>query len=115
MSPDREERIEHLVRENIKLTKENNRLLRKLWRAQVWGTVTRLVWILILLGVPIVVYLYFLKPFVEGLVGEYESIFEAPASAAESIELNVEALPAWARAVLGGESGGGVESEAESR
>lgn len=115
MPPDRDERIEHLLRENIKLTKENNRLLRKLWRAQVWGNISRIVWVLILLGVPILLYLYFVKPFIENVIGEYQSIFKNPASAASSIELNIDELPSWAREALGIEGADTVESEANSR
>lgn len=56
------------------LTKENNRMLHKMRRAQFWGRVWHFLWILIVLGAPIALYYYFLQPYVEQLLETYGQI-----------------------------------------
>jgi hypothetical protein len=60
-----EDEIEVLLEQNIKLTKENNKLLRKLWRAEVMGFWSRILFIAILIGIPVLVYQYFLVDYVD--------------------------------------------------
>ena len=76
---DHEERLERLeasMKEVARLTKENNRLLKKMRRAQVWGFVSRLVVLLFALGLPVLVYFYFLQPFVGDLMQTYGALQE---------------------------------------
>lgn len=64
--------LEVLVRQNIQLTKENNRLLHKMRRAALWGTFFRIIWLAVIIGVPVVLYYYFLMPYYENLAESYQ-------------------------------------------
>ena len=70
-----EERVE-LMKENIRLTKENNKLLRKLWKAEKWGFWTRILTFAILIGIPVLVYQYYLSDVFTDLQGVYEDILD---------------------------------------
>lgn len=67
-----EDDVAELVRQNIKLTKENNRLLHSMRRAAWWSTFFRILWMAILIGVPIALYYYFLQPYYKGLSEGYQ-------------------------------------------
>ena len=72
MEPDTKNDLEALLNENLRLTRENNKLLRKLHRAyliQVWS---RILIILIVIGVPILVYQYYLEDYVKRFQATYD-------------------------------------------
>lgn len=69
-------KMELLLRENARLIKENNRLLRKMRRAQVWGLAARMVALLLVLGLPVLVYYYFLQPLLGDLAQTYGALRE---------------------------------------
>lgn len=56
------------------LAKENNRLLHKMRRAAFWSRVWRFLWILVVLGVPVLLYYYFLQPYVGQFFNAYSQI-----------------------------------------
>ena len=64
----------NLLEENLRLTKENNRLLRKLKRAQTLGTVFRIIWIAVIVGLPVALYVYLIQPYYEGVQTRFESL-----------------------------------------
>ena len=68
-----EEKLERLLRENLKLAKENRRMLRQIRRGMFWGGILRLVIWAIILGVPVILYLYFLQPYVDAALELYSS------------------------------------------
>lgn len=70
------EDVAELVRRNIELTKENNRLLHSMRRAAWWSTIFRVLWMAIIIGVPVVVYYYFLMPYYQGLSAGYQQFQE---------------------------------------
>ena len=80
-----DEELDDLVRENIKLTKQNNKLLRKLWRSQILGFWSRILFFAIIIGVPVILYQYFLVDYVgqvrttiEEFQGNLNAIKELP-------------------------------------
>lgn len=66
--------IEKLIRENARLTKENHKLLKKLWRAEVFGFWSKLLFAAILIGVPVLVYQYYLADVIVDLQTMYGGI-----------------------------------------
>ena len=65
---------EELIRENIRLTKENQKLLKKLWKAEKWGFWSRVIFFAILIGLPVLVYQYYISEVVTDLQGVYQEI-----------------------------------------
>jgi len=67
---------EGLLRENVRLNRENNKILRKLWRAQVLSFWSRVLFVLILIGVPVFFYQYYLSDTIQELQGIFTNIRE---------------------------------------
>lgn len=65
---------QELVQENIRLTRENNRLLKKLWRAEVFGFWSKVLFLAIMIGVPVFVYRYYLADYVQDMQNMYQEI-----------------------------------------
>jgi hypothetical protein len=61
-----------LLRENNELARQNNALLRKLYRHNIIGFTIKTIWIALLIGVPFAVYFYFLQPYFEAFGANYE-------------------------------------------
>ena len=68
--------IEALLEKNLKLTKENNRLLKKMHRAHLMGVIMRIIFVLLLIGVPYLIYQYYLEEYVLELQEAYQSMQE---------------------------------------
>jgi len=62
----------NLLEENLRLTKENNRLLHKLKRAQNIGAFFKIIWIGILVGIPVAAYVYVIQPYYEGVQNRFD-------------------------------------------
>ena len=58
--------------EMLRLLRENNELLKKLYRHSVIGFVLRMVWYIILIGMPFAVYFYVLEPYFHAFGANYE-------------------------------------------
>jgi len=56
-----------LLEENLRLSKENNRLLHKMKRAATLGLIFRLLWISVLIGIPVALYVYIIQPYYESV------------------------------------------------
>ena len=72
MDSDDEQR--RLLLETLKLTRENNEMLRKMRRSAMYRSILSFVWILIILILPLILYFSYLAPLVEQASAVYESI-----------------------------------------
>lgn len=72
-----------LVR-NTQLLEENNQLLRKVHRNSILGFWFRVIWYVILLGLPLFLYYYLLQPYLHALGNSYQT-FNA----------SVQQIPGW--------------------
>ena len=70
---DNRDEIIRLLRENAEIQKENNEILKKLYRHSVIGFALRIVWYTILIGMPFAVYFYLLQPYFEAFGANYET------------------------------------------
>lgn len=70
MEPD----IRALLQEILEVSKDNNRRLRKIHRASLWGTFFRIVWWIVILGIPVLLYYYFFQPYMERLLDAYQGV-----------------------------------------
>lgn len=55
------------LEENKNLLQQNNQILRKMHRSAIIGFWFRIVWVLVLLGLPFLIYWYILQPLLETL------------------------------------------------
>lgn len=62
------------IKELLGLARENNRLLRKMRRSAMIGNVTRLIYWVAIIGVPIFLYYSFLQPYMAQLLETYSQI-----------------------------------------
>jgi hypothetical protein len=76
--------IKHIVEQNKKLLEENNVLLRKIHRGAVIGLWIRVVWYVMLIGLPFALYFYILEPYFTALGSSYE-VFSA----------GMQEIPGW--------------------
>ncbi|MBI2617968.1 hypothetical protein HYW58_00745 [Candidatus Kaiserbacteria bacterium] len=71
-----EQDTEKLLRKNLELTEENNRLLRKMRRGAILGGIMKLVWLAVIIGVPVYLYIHFLAPILDQVVGAAQTVQE---------------------------------------
>jgi len=64
--------LEALVQENLRLVRENNKLLRKMHRAHLVDVWFRILLLLVAIGAPIFIYQYYLEDFVKSAWSTYE-------------------------------------------
>ena len=62
------------MRELLELTRENNKLLHKMLRHAIIGSIMRLFYWTLILGGPIVLYYYFLQPYIDQLLEVYSGV-----------------------------------------
>jgi hypothetical protein len=72
-----EPELRDLVKQNLELTKENHRLLKKMRRSALIGGFFKLLWIAVLIGVPVYLYLTFFAPVVQQVTEATQSAQEA--------------------------------------
>jgi len=72
-SPEEHVEMLRLLRENRELAKQNNEILRKLYRHNIIGFWLRIVWYAVLIGLPFAVYFYLLEPYFEAFGANYET------------------------------------------
>lgn len=68
--------ISKSLKENSALLKENNQLLKKIHRNALWGFWLRILWYMVLIGLPFALYFYVLEPYFTALGSNYE-VFKA--------------------------------------
>ncbi|MCB9814843.1 hypothetical protein H6784_05550 [Candidatus Nomurabacteria bacterium] len=76
--------LQELILENQRLLSENNQLLKKMQKVNVWSFVLRVIWFLILIGVPFFAYYYLIEPFMA-----------SDGSALESGMMWLQNIPGW--------------------
>jgi hypothetical protein len=86
MLPEQQEHadIKELILENQRLVAENNVLLKKIHKATVWSFWLRLVWVLILIGVPFVLYYFVIEPY-----------FTTLGSSFDTFRAGLQEVPGW--------------------
>ena len=92
------------VKTILKLVKENNRLLRKMRRNAIIGNILRIIWWAVLIGLPIILYYYYLQPYVDQFVETYQGL----QSGVENIQNFGDQLPQfpgldWLKNIIGGQ------------
>ena len=60
------------MKKNAELLEENNKLLKKIHRNGLWGFWLRVLWYVLLVGLPFALYFYVLEPYFEALGANYE-------------------------------------------
>ena len=60
-----DEDIKTLLQENIELAKQNNELLRVMKRNNTISLVLRVVWYVVIFGIPFILYFYFVDPIMQ--------------------------------------------------
>lgn len=62
-----------MLREALELSRENNKIIRKMWRSFQWGRAVKAVYWIILIGATIGAF-YFLQPYIETLQDVYGTL-----------------------------------------
>jgi hypothetical protein len=70
-TPEEHTEMLRLLRENNDLAQQNNKLLRTLYRHSVIGFITRVIWFIILIGLPFALYFTILEPYFEAFGSNY--------------------------------------------
>lgn len=65
-----------MLREILETSKENNKLLKRMRRAALWGGVLRVIWWAIIIGVPIYLYFSVLQPVFNEVGISFSNILE---------------------------------------
>lgn len=107
-----DDQIERLLQENQRLIRENNKMLKKMRRDAVIGHIMKVIWVLILIGVPVMLYYYFLAPYVQQARETYQQIQESAEKVKGleeqipdfSFEVPDVNIPDWAKSLLAGEN-----------
>ncbi len=69
-----EQDIQELLKKNLELTKENNKLLRKIRRGALLGGLFKIIWIAVIIGVPLYLYINFLAPVLDNVIGAAQTV-----------------------------------------
>lgn len=75
--------VKSLLKKNLELAKENNRLLRKMRRGAIIGNILRLIWWVVLFGGPVILYYYYVQPY----VGEFFAFTDGVQTGVENIQV----------------------------
>lgn len=78
------EQMREIMLENQRLLKENNRLLQKVHRNAVLSFWLRVLWFVIIIGLPFILYYYVIEPY-----------FEAFGSSFERFQDGLQEVPGW--------------------
>jgi len=65
-------KLRELLEQNVDLSKQNNEILKKLYRHSIMGIWFRVIWYAVLIGMPFAVYFYLLEPYFEAFGANYE-------------------------------------------
>ena len=80
MSPEHQyTELKIALEKNTKLLEENNELLHKIHRNGLWGFWLRIIWYIVIIGLPFALYFYVLEPYFTALGSNYE-VFKAGVS-----------------------------------
>lgn len=76
--------IKRLLEENTEILKQNNKILRKMYRNDIIGIWVKLIWFVLLIGLPFALYFYVLEPY-----------FTAMGSSYEVFSVGMQEIPGW--------------------
>ncbi len=65
--------VKKMLQENLRLSKDNNDMLRKMLRIQRWTQIYRVFYWIIILGISFGAY-YFIQPYIDGLLSYYNGV-----------------------------------------
>lgn len=65
--------LKDMIRKNLELSSENNKMLHSIKRGMFWGKVMRVVYWVIILGIGVGLY-YYIEPYIDSAVGAYGGI-----------------------------------------
>ena len=65
--------IKDMIRKNLELSQENNKMLHSIKRGIFWGKIMRIVYWVIILGIGVGLY-YYVEPYIDGAVGAYGNV-----------------------------------------
>ncbi len=88
-----EEETKRLLKENLELSRENNKILRKIRRSAIVGNIMRLFYWAFIIGVPVFLYFQFLEPYLAQLLDVYSGL----QSGAENVQEVGEQLPIFSK------------------
>lgn len=63
--------VKRLLEKNTELLQENNKLLKKMYRNVIAGIWIRIIWYVLLIGLPFALYFYVLEPYFTALGSSY--------------------------------------------
>ena len=61
-----------VMKQNAELIRENNKILKKIYRQNIASIAIRILWICVIVGVPFAVYFYVLEPYFDAFGSNYE-------------------------------------------
>jgi len=80
------------LKELMRLTKENNRMLHKMRRNAFWGSIIKTVlYLVFFIGIPLWIYATYLSPVVEQVLGTYQQI-QGGGARSEEQDFNFQSL-----------------------
>ena len=80
-----DEELRTLMRRNLELSRENNKLLKKVRRNLLTANIMRLVWWAIIIGLPVILYYYVLQPYITEIGQLYQGISDGVSGAQEDV------------------------------
>lgn len=83
-----DEEAKTLLRRNLELARENNRLLKKIRRNGIIANIMRLVWWAVIIGIPVFLYYYVFQPYLAELSTAYQGVSDGVSGAQDAL-LNV--------------------------
>ena len=86
--PQEHDEIKSLLRRNLELARENNRLLKKIRRNSIIANVMRLVWWAVIIGIPVFLYYTVLQPYLAELSVAYQGV-QSGVSGAQNALLDI--------------------------
>jgi len=75
MPPNKDEHqiIKELLEENQRLLNDNNRILKNMLKRANWSFFFQVLWVLVILGVPLALYYYGIKPYFDSVGDSFQS------------------------------------------
>ena len=74
-----------LLRRNLELARENNKLLKKIRRNSMIANIMRLVWWSVIIGVPVFIYYYVLQPYIAEVGEAYRGVADGVSGAEQTL------------------------------
>jgi hypothetical protein len=96
-----EQDLDDLMKENIRLARENNKLLRKMRRDAIVGRFVKLIMLAVIIATPFVLYYYFVEPYVAEMRETYAEL-QGNLDTVEQLKNEFPSFPQWLSGVFAG-------------